>query len=208
MPTLPEPVGLRQGLSGVGKQLKLLIIGDSAAAGVGVEHQRKALLGNLVSNLESHHQVNWQLHAQTGATTIETIKEVDNIGKQKFDVIITSLGVNDVTSRISAREWLTKQLQLREKLIAKFSPKLLILSSLPPMGKIPALPQPLRWYVGARAEEFDQLLQLSCHGITHHLPIKIGSISDMIAKDGFHPSAGLYKIWGQQVAQMIRERVN
>lgn len=208
VPTLPEPIGLRQGLSGAGKQLRLLILGDSAAVGVGVIHQRKALLGNLLSNLTHHHRVNWQLHAQTGATTADAIREIDNIEKQKLDVIVTSLGVNDVTSGVNAKTWLSGQLELRQKLITKFNPKLLVLSSLPPMGKISALPQPLRWYVGERANEFDQLLKQSCEGITQYLPVKVGKISEMLAKDGFHPSANLYKIWGQQVAEMIRERVN
>ncbi len=120
VPILPEATGSRQGQNGAGKPLKLLVLGDSAAAGVGVTHQRKALLGNLIDNLKEHHQIDWQLHAQSGATTADIIFEVDNIEKQKLDVIVTSLGVNDVTSMMSATTWLSKQLQLRQKLIAKF----------------------------------------------------------------------------------------
>ncbi|KGK00533.1 SGNH/GDSL hydrolase family protein [Thalassotalea sp. ND16A] len=198
VPVLPEPIGSRRGQNGVGSPLKLLVLGDSAAAGVGVTHQRKALLGNLIDNLKLHHQIDWQLHAQSGATTADTIFELDNIGKQKLDVIVTSLGVNDVTSGMRATTWLSKQLQLRQKLIAKFDPKLLILTSLPPMGDIPALPQPLRWFVGERAKEFDQLLKNSCQGVTQHLSVDVGNIDGMIADDGFHPSANLYKVWGSK----------
>lgn len=208
IPTLPEPIGSRQGLSGTGKPLKLLVIGDSAAAGVGVKHQQAALLGNLVDNLKVHNRVNWKLHAKTGATTLDIIKDIDNLEEQQLDVIVTSLGVNDVTSGISAKKWLARQLQLRNKLVSKFNPKLLVLSSLPPMGEITALPQPLRWYVGDRARTFDRLLKQSCQGITKYLPVKIGKISEMLAADGFHPSARLYKTWGEQVAKVIRERVD
>ena len=207
VPELPEPQGLREGINGAGTQLNLLIIGDSAAAGVGVNHQRNALLGNLINNLQQRHRVNWQLHASTGATTADTIKAIDDLKSQKIDVIVTSLGVNDVTSGISAKTWLNNQLQLRQKLLRKFNPRLLLLSSLPPMGKIQVLPQPLRWFVGTRAEEFDQLLKQSCKGVCQYLQINVGKVDDMLAIDGFHPSARLYQIWGQQAAKLIQEQV-
>lgn len=35
---LPEPEGEREGTCGQGQPLSILIVGDSAAAGVGVEH--------------------------------------------------------------------------------------------------------------------------------------------------------------------------
>lgn len=210
LPQLPEPQGLRTGLCGKGEQLKLLLLGDSAAAGVGVSHQRKALLGHLIDNLKHHRRVDWQLQARSGATTSDTITSVDKMAKQPMDVIVTSLGVNDVTSGMSAQHWLDQQLTLRDKIIDKFDPKLLVLSSLPPMGKIPALPQPLRWYVGEKATEFDSLLKQSCNGdkdVVQHLPVKIGEIEKMVSHDGFHPSELLYQSWAKQAATLIRQRV-
>ena len=41
-PRLPEPEGLRQGVEGSGPPLRLLILGDSSAAGVGVATQAEA----------------------------------------------------------------------------------------------------------------------------------------------------------------------
>lgn len=210
LPQLPEPKGLRQGFSGKGKQLKLLLLGDSAAAGVGVSHQRKALLGHLIENLKQHRRVDWQLHAHSGATTSDTINSIDLMAKQQLDVIVTSLGVNDVTSGMSADQWMAQQLILRDKIIDKFEPKLLVLSSLPPMGKIPALPQPLRWYVGEKASEFNLLLKQSCKrdtDIVQHLPVEIGEIEQMVAQDGFHPSELLYQSWAKQAATLIKTRL-
>ncbi|MDH3952646.1 MAG: SGNH/GDSL hydrolase family protein, partial [Gammaproteobacteria bacterium] len=51
VPTLPEPPGAREGSAGKGPPLKLLVVGDSAAAGVGVSRQDEALLGQVVSRL-------------------------------------------------------------------------------------------------------------------------------------------------------------
>ncbi|RMD81354.1 MAG: SGNH/GDSL hydrolase family protein, partial [Candidatus Dadabacteria bacterium] len=42
VPRLPEAPGPRQGRAGKGPLLRLLIVGDSAAAGVGAAHQDEA----------------------------------------------------------------------------------------------------------------------------------------------------------------------
>ncbi|OFW46709.1 MAG: hypothetical protein A2003_04010 [Acinetobacter sp. GWC1_38_13] len=54
-PKLLEPIGERQGIVGLGRPLSLLILGDSAAAGVGVEYQHQALSGVLLSQLMNAH---------------------------------------------------------------------------------------------------------------------------------------------------------
>ena len=46
-PRLPEAPGSRSGVAGGGPSLKLLILGDSAAAGVGAASQDEALAGQL-----------------------------------------------------------------------------------------------------------------------------------------------------------------
>lgn len=51
-PRLLEASGDRDGLVGQGDPLSLLILGDSAAAGVGVETQQDALSGAIMSQLK------------------------------------------------------------------------------------------------------------------------------------------------------------
>ena len=58
---LPEAEGAREGITGQGQTLSLLILGDSAAAGVGVAHQNDALLGAVISALQHQYQVHWRL---------------------------------------------------------------------------------------------------------------------------------------------------
>jgi len=66
---LPEAAGPREGCSGKGSDLRVLIVGDSSGVGVGVADQRDALSGHLVAALEKTHRVGWKLVAKTGATT-------------------------------------------------------------------------------------------------------------------------------------------
>ncbi len=68
-PRLLEPKGEREGGIGQGKPLSLLILGDSAAAGVGVETQKDALSGAIIQELQNEFFLQWKLHAKTGDTT-------------------------------------------------------------------------------------------------------------------------------------------
>ena len=203
---LPEPEGARQGTSGIGKSLKILILGDSAAAGVGVDHQNMALLGQLVENLCDDYSVSWQLEAVTGAKTECTIHCLDSIKDTEFDVIITSLGVNDVTANVSLSKWLNSQNKLQEKCFGKFKSQLIIVTALPPVAKFPALPQPLRWYLGRRAQQFNRGLkkQVLNNKKVHFLSIGTLEDNNVMASDGFHPGEKVYQKWGKAVSEKIK----
>lgn len=99
-PRLPEPEGLRHGISGSGSPINLFILGDSAAAGVGVSEQHQALAGQLVQKLSEHHCVDWRLEAETGLKTAEVINKLEALPAFETDIVVVSLGVNDVTSTI------------------------------------------------------------------------------------------------------------
>ena len=150
-PRLPEPAGLRRGEAGQGAPLRLLVTGDSAAAGVGATVQAEALAGRLVEALAAHYRVRWELVATTGHTTADTLRVLQALPAERFDIAVTSLGVNDVTALHGTRRWLREQAALADLLRSKFGVRRVLLSALPPVHRFPALPQPLRWYLGARA---------------------------------------------------------
>ena len=101
---LPEPAGEREGLIGSGKALSILIVGDSAAAGVGVNHQNDALTGSILNELNPDFEITWQLEATTGHTTDQVIQTIKTLKSRHFDVVLSSVGVNDVTKLNSANQ--------------------------------------------------------------------------------------------------------
>jgi lysophospholipase L1-like esterase len=206
---LPEADGLRQGLSGTGKPLKILILGDSAAAGVGVDSQEQALSGQLVAKLAAYCSLEWRLEAETGSKTIDIIERLEQLDKFKIDVVIVSLGVNDVTANVKLETWLGLQQQLRSILVNKFDAKVILLSSVPPMGQFPSLPQPLRWYLGRKSKAFNSgLMQYSNqYSDLQYLDINFPMEEGYIAKDGFHPSVLAYELWAEMVAKEIKKYV-
>ncbi len=207
---LPEPEGAREGQTGTGNKLSLLILGDSAAAGVGVEHQDDALLGAILHELKDDFEIDWKLQAKTGDTSSKVIHALDQIEVQHYDVIVTSVGVNDVTKLIPVEVWIQKQEQLYSKIQQKFSPKLIIAAGVPPMNMFPTLPNPLAWLFGQYAKQMNQQLekfvnqQVNMQWIEYDIE-KYRAMNLQMAADGFHPSKEVYTLWGQEVAGKIRK---
>ncbi|UTO20998.1 SGNH/GDSL hydrolase family protein [Acinetobacter sp. Z1] len=212
-PRLLEASGDRDGLAGQGDPLSLLILGDSAAAGVGVETQQDALSGAIISQLKNEYTLQWKLHAKTGDTTKLVYQALQQLEHKNYDVVITSIGVNDVTKLTSAKSWIKQQKQLFTQIQKQFQPKLIIVSGVPPMQHFPALPNPLAWLFGKYAEQMNQILQkwLAPQSQFRFIQYDIESFQAMdlpMASDGFHPSKEIYAIWGQQVATLIRQTFN
>ena len=204
---LPEADGPRSGEAGSGVPLRLLVLGDSAAAGVGVRTQEEALSGHMVSALKRKFHVVWRVEAQTGATTRSTIARLKSVAQEPFASVAISLGVNDVTCGMRATTWLAELDELAGLLRLKFGVQRMLWSGLPPMHEFPALPQPLRWYLGARAKWFDRELrewakpQSDCVFV----PAPASGYGPMMAEDGFHPGPRMYEMWGAEMARRIME---
>jgi lysophospholipase L1-like esterase len=204
---LPEAAGVRQGaeVNHLAKPLRLLVLGDSAAAGVGVATQNEALVGHLVYHLKAHFDLFWRVIAKTGATSASTLRHLHKIPDEQVDVVVLSLGVNDVTSGSSKKKFLEYQGAILQLLQTKFGARLIVVSGFPPVGKFPSLPQPLRWYLGMQSQRFDKGLaqlaqtQVSCEYL------KQDAIDDpaLMASDGFHPGPAIYQFWAREVAKRI-----
>ena len=238
---LPEPDGDRFGCIKLHSDkdnvasdlpsLRLMIVGDSAAAGVGSQTQQQALAGQLIPALQKQmgiythfDEIMWSLQASTGHTSFDILRRLYILAapSQPIDVMVISVGVNDTTANVSSAKW---QQQL-EDIIAiaqrKFGVRHLIFSSLPPMAKMPALPSPLSGFIGAKAASLDRILQQVCtqyNGVYYMAAdftqmakentYKDGAngapfdASVMFASDDFHPSSLTYGYWGQEVVEQI-----
>lgn len=204
-PDLPEPPGPRAGQTGQGPVLRLLILGDSAAAGVGASHQQAALSGQLVARLAAHFTVHWQLLATTGHTTLDALKALGASAFDEVDVVVTSLGVNDVTAGVAPPRWRQQQLRLLDALQQQLHPRLIVLTAVPPMHLFPALPQPLRWFLGAWAQQLNhqQALLVTERAGCCRLAPTFPPGQAMMAADGFHPGESAYQLWAEQAALAI-----
>lgn len=220
---LPEAEGPRRGRvqptnRRVDTPLRLLVVGDSSAAGVGVAHQHDALVGHLARGLahELGCTVHWQLVARTGDTTGEALAHLREHRARgalaPADVLVTALGVNDVVRQIPpARTW--QQLQDLHALAAEAAGvRYWLHSGLPPLHQFPLLPRPLRWVLGSQAELLNQHLQTQLGDQTDRalrrlpLGLRVEGGQGLMARDGFHPGPEGYAVWGQAMARFAASR--
>lgn len=207
-PRLPEAEGERLGEAGSGDVLRLLIVGDSAAAGVGAATQDEALSGRLVERLAYDYQVSWKLWARSGLDSQGLLELLEQHAPEPFDVALLSIGVNDVTSSLTLDQWLTRQQRLMALLCNKFAVRQIVLSPLPPMHLFPALPQPLRWFLGFRASRFNAHLADLAARVDQctMLSTPLAPEPGLMASDGFHPGPMLYRQWADDAARVIDQR--
>ena len=206
--------------------LNLMIVGDSAAAGVGSETQQEALVGNLIPILTQQpiiqttfNTLNWSLQATTGHTSFDILRRLYVLPapSQPIDVMVLSVGVNDTTSSVSVDKWQQQIENIITIVQRKFGVRELIFLSLPPMAQMPAIPAPLNNFVGAKASILDNTLQQVCaahDGVTYMATDFARMIDEhsngtpidirvMFASDGFHPSSLMYGYWAQQLVELI-----
>ncbi len=217
---LPEAAGERNGLVGVVGEThdqtpyRLLVIGDSSAAGVGASTQSEALAFQTVTALAQQLQrpVAWQLIAQSGVNTAQAHELFDKTPAQPADAVLFSLGVNDATAQVSAPRFIAHSAALWHAVRTATGVRIAVFSGLPPVHQFPALPQPLRFYLGAWAQWLDDSLRAWTlkQGLIY-CPIAdtLGnaSVADM-ASDGYHPGPKIYAAWAQQAAALIAEKVH
>ncbi len=204
-PRMPEPPGRRSGTEGHGSLLRLLVAGDSCAAGVGAPTQDQALCGHLVSRLSRHHTVQWCVLAVNGLDSPGLISLLQEIPCVRFDVVVLSIGGNDATGLCAPLQWARWQARLAEVIDQRFAPALLVFSAVPPMHACLALPQPLRWFLGRWARQMNQSLAgqlIEQVGRTMHWHPETTTTVGM-ASDGIHPSAAGYAAWADGLSQRI-----
>ena len=202
---LPEPEGARTGGTG---PLRVLILGDSAAAGVGVDRQVDALSG-CVMRAMSPIEFRWQVEAQTGWTAEDGLTAVDNLGDHTFDAAIILLGVNNITTETGIKPWLATYAQILDRLRNRHGVARFYLCGMPPMGSFPALPQPLRWYLGLQSNAHDQALGVFAQGHpdAQHVRVESDLPRSAAATDGFHPGPLVYAELGENFAAALRADV-
>lgn len=206
---LPDASGRRHGISGQGPELRLLIVGDSSAVGVGTSHQEEALLGHMRKRLSQTNTVHWSVDAKTGATTADTVLRLETARQQKFDVVSVSLGVNDITQLVPLSVWLRRYATLLEILEDKFQADVICVSGIPKMQYFPLLPQPLRWVMGMQARRFDLALRALAaqHYGCRFVEMDFEPDPSLMSPDGFHPGPKIYAKWGSKVYRAIRRDV-
>lgn len=208
----PPAAGPAHGSIGSGPPLGLLGLGDSIVAGVGIDHTAHALPGRTADALAQ--LGGWAVHWRAAGASGLRARQVQALLAQvpageRYDLVLVSAGVNDVTGIGSTRRWQRDLARLLDAAHAAHPGALVVLAGLPPMDRFPLLPQPLRAAMGLRARTFDAIARevAAARAWVLHHPTRVDPQRDAFAADGFHPGAEACARWGEALAQAALPRL-
>lgn len=209
-PRLPEAAGPDNGLCGAhhgSVALRLLAVGESPVAGVGVGTHEEAIAAALANALSQQlaRPVSWRACGLNGVTVAQAqTRLLPLVPAEPVDLLLVAFGVNDSTSFQSSDRWQGDLARLLQALQERCGPRLTLLSGVPPMGHFLSLPQPLRWVLGMKAAALDRAaatMAAATPGVLH-VPMRPDTLAPgLMASDNYHPSAAGCTVWGLELAR-------
>jgi lysophospholipase L1-like esterase len=208
---LPPAAGPTTGTVGqaqAGNPVRIAVLGESTAAGCGVDTHDEGFPGSLARIVAQRtgRPVEWQAVGQHGATGRRIrYKLLPEIG-QDLTLAVLLAGANDVLSRRTPAQWAEDLAAIVDDLAQRAEQVVVV--GIPPFKTFPSLPGTLRRYLARGAAAVDEASRRVCAerpratfvSSTDVLPIG----ADFFSGDRFHPSAYGYLRWAETVADELK----
>lgn len=186
---------------------KILAIGDSSVASVGMERLEHTFAYNVADQVHarSGRSVKWQTAGCNSATSGE-LRDfvVPHIEDRDFTHVIVAVGTNDMKNFHAVSTFKKTFGTLLYALRTRFPEAKIIWTPIADMNKFPALPRQLARILAARATLINEQGKQLCEerGVTYSAPVPI-NITDGFARDGFHAGPAGYRVWGEHLADYV-----
>jgi lysophospholipase L1-like esterase len=220
VPILPEaqnPKGYIK--TAAERTLKVLVIGESTIAGVGVDFHENGFTGHLAKEIADlqNTSVLWRVYAKSGYTAkMVRNKLLPIIEDTNADIIVIGLGGNDAFKLNSPELWMLQINLLIKSLKRKFPKTPIYFTNMPPIKEFPAFTSTIKFVIGNLVEIFGKRLHrrvykkenvyynneiISLNTWKKRFNLE-GNINTFFS-DGVHPSKLTYQVWGKDMAQFI-----
>jgi lysophospholipase L1-like esterase len=183
-----------------GEPISIILLGDSSACGLGVEHPHQtpgAMMAAGVAECAGR-PVQLSSAAVVGAQTSDLHGQLDALGDIDADVAVIMVGANDVTHRVRPSTSVRHLDQVVRRLTAQGSE--VVVGTCPDLGTIEPVAQPLRYIARRWSRQLaaaQTIVVVESGGRTVSLGDILGpefaaSPAEMFGPDRFHPSAAGY----------------
>lgn len=223
IPQLPEAAGSEGEHHNNLKKpvLRLLFIGESTIAGVGVKTHEEGFTGTFAKEISSYFKapVQWKVYARSGYTAQRVDEKIiPKISEESADLIVIGIGGNDAFTLNRPSKWNAATRSLIQSLRSKFPAAIVVFCNMPPIKEFPAFTPLIKFTVGNLVEILGDELQQTVRSFpdVYYFEKKITlerwtSKFQLKAKkedffsDGIHPSKLTYQTWAKDVAQEVCE---
>jgi lysophospholipase L1-like esterase len=192
--------------------LRLLVLGDSTAAGVGATTQADALPGHLARQFSERlgRGTVWAALGRNGATAHDVI--TDHLGEatsQPFDVVFLTIGANDALGMRSRSAFSRDVRQIVDALHAVNADALILVSLMPRFDRFESLRNPVKWNLALHAASLDAGARASVAGLDRvfAIPKPPPYTPTFWATDGFHPGPDGYREWAEFALDAVPEQL-
>ncbi|MFK8061437.1 MAG: SGNH/GDSL hydrolase family protein [Polaribacter sp.] len=201
------------------KTLKVIFIGESTIAGVGVDYHKNGFPGALVQRISDTTGVSvlWKVYARSGYTAKLVRKRlVPKIEEANADAIVICLGGNDAFTLNTPNLWMFQINKLIRELKLKFPKTPIYFTNMPPIKEFPAFTKTIKFVIGNLVEILGKRLNRRVKKKSNvHYNSEIVTLKDWKEKhnidgdvssffsDGVHPSKLSYQVWGKDMADFI-----
>ncbi|HVM14266.1 MAG TPA: SGNH/GDSL hydrolase family protein [Egibacteraceae bacterium] len=194
--------------------LRLVVLGDSLAAGVGsptVDGSLPALIAERVAPALGR-PVSVIGHGVSGARTDDTRSEqVPLLAGAPADVVVIVVGSNDVTHVTPPWVLRRQTAELLTEVQGAAAGTPVVLAGIPLFTGTPRLPVPLRWVVGAYARplrDAQREVTVRAEGVRYadiarDASPRFRGVPDAMSADGYHPSPVGYGFWADAIAAEV-----
>ena len=208
---LPEAEGTTGRVGEGGDTLRVVVVGDSVAAGVGVIGHEQSMAGRLAHHLHarSGRSVEWVVAARSGADAagVATLA----VGSPRLadaHVVAVSVGVNDVKDLRSDASFRSGLRDLLGAIVEASPTARVFLLGLPPVERLPALPRPLADLLGARGRRLDRIGREVAASFPQVVRLELTDedlreVAHPFATDGFHPGAELHDLFARTMCDRL-----
>lgn len=205
-PTIPQQNPGRIFLGNGQEKIKVAVIGDSTAAGQGANSFNDNFSLKYLSKLDKQkYNFEYQNFA-VGGSKVEDVLNNQLVSLKDFqaDLLIVSLGANNITSTISDQDYQTKIKELAQ-FLSNLNAKVIWLN-IPDFITSPVLLPPLNMFLSQRTNNFNQILNLEIKDKPKFTLVDVynGARDDFWDKskqsfsvDGYHPSNNGYETWSK-----------
>jgi len=192
---------------GQGAMIRVLAIGESTVAGVGLAHSDETVAATTARALgrRTRRPVAWQGLGLSGATVSAASERLlPRIAAEPADLLIVAFGVNDTLAYRSPSAFAADVAALVTAARSRIGEAAVVVTGVAPLACFPALPWPLRTILNWRSAA----LQEAAEGLEGRLPhLVVERFSEplgphLFAGDGFHPNTQAHALWGEEIASL------
>lgn len=220
VPVLPEAAGPEGKCNtGSGSSLKVLYLGESTIAGVGVETHTEGFAGtlSLLISQKLDTSVAWKVYAQSGYTALDIQKKMlPVITESTADLIVIGLGGNDAFTLNTPWKWKAHIRALINSLQKQFVNTPLLFLNMPPIKEFPAFTPLIKFSIGNLVEILGEELAVvvadfkDVYYCAHNITLtdwakRLDTDGDVTAffSDGVHPAKITYQFWAKDVYMFV-----